>query len=87
MNNVCIWNNMNFYHSQENIKTIIGYRGSSLKVASRKVVYKERGFLRNKTAAAVTKSNDDTFVKPDENSRSVEEIINTLEKRDDILNK
>ena len=44
-------------------------------------------FLRNKTAVAVTKSNDDTFVKPNENSRSVEEVINTLEKRDNILNK
>ena len=62
-------------------------RVDSLKVASRKVVYEEREFLRNKTAVAVTKSNDDTFVKPDENSRSVEEIINTLEKRDDMLNK
>ena len=40
-----------------------------------------------KIADAVTKSNDDKIVKPDENPRSVEETIILLEKRDEILNK
>ena len=53
----------------------------SLKTASKKVVYKAGEFLENKTADAVTKSNDDNIEKLDENPRNVEEIIVPLEKK------
>ena len=51
----------------------------ALKTASKKVVHKAGEFLENKTAGAVTKSNDDNI--------NVEEIIIPLEKRDKMLNK
>ena len=53
----------------------------SLKTPSKKVVHKAGEFLGNKTADAVTKSNDEQFAKPDENQRNVGEIIILLEKR------
>ena len=51
----------------------------ALKTASKKVVHKAGEFLENKTAGAVTKSNDDNI--------NVEEIIIPLEKKDKMLNK
>ena len=51
----------------------------ALKTASKKVVHKAGEFLENKTAGAVTKSNDGNI--------NVEEIIIPLEKRDKMLNK
>ena len=47
----------------------------ALKTATEQVVHKTDEFLENKIADAVTKSNDDKIVKPDENRRNVEEII------------
>ena len=64
-------------------KTIFGYRTSSLKAASKKVVIKAGEFLGNKIADAVTKSNNDKIVKQE----PVEEIIILPEERDEILNK
>ena len=55
--------------------------------ASEKIVHKACKFFGNKIADAVTKSNDDKIMKPDEYPRNVEEIIIPLEKRDEILNK
>ena len=55
----------------------------SLKTASKKVVHKAGGFLENKTADAVAKSNYDKIVEQE----SVEEIIIPLEKRDEILDR
>ena len=55
-----------------------------LKTPSKK---KTGEFLRNKIADAVTKSNNDKFVNPGENSRNVKKIIVLFEKRDGILNK
>ena len=40
-----------------------------------------------KIADAVTNSNNEKIVKPDENLRNVEEVIIPLEKKDKILNK
>ena len=59
----------------------------TLKTASKKVVHKAGEFLGNKIAEAVTKSNDDKVVKPDENPRNFEEKIILLQKRDEMLNK
>ena len=56
---------------------------NSLKTASKKVVHKAGGFLENKTADAVTKSNYDKIVEQE----PVEEIIIPLEKRDEILDR
>ena len=58
-----------------------------LKAASKEAVNKASLFFENKIADAVTKSNDDKIVRPDENTRNAEEIIIPLEKRDEILNK
>ena len=58
----------------------------SLKIASKKLVHKTGEFSENRIAEAVTKSNDDENVKPAENSRTLEEIIIPLEKRDEVLN-
>ena len=57
-------------------------RLDALKIASKKVVHKTDEFLGNKIADAVTKSND----KKIEKQEPVQEIIITLEKRDEILN-
>ena len=57
----------------------------SLNTASKKVVHKAGRFLGNKIGDAVSKSNYDKIVKPDENPRNVEEIIIPLEKRDETL--
>ena len=63
---------MNFYPLEENIKREFWDTGlSSLKSASKKVVYKSGKFLGNKTAATVTKSNGDKIVKQE----PVEEIV------------
>ena len=55
----------------------------SLKTASEKVVHEAGEFIRNKTADAVTKSNDDNR----EKQELVEEIIIPSEKTDEMLNK
>ena len=55
----------------------------AVKTASKKVVHKAGGFLRNKIA----KTNDDKIVKPFEDSRNLKEIIISPEKRDEKLNK
>ena len=68
------------------IKQLLDTRLDDVKTASKKVVHKAGKFLENKTADAVTKSNDDKIVKPDENSRNVEEIVLPVKKRDEILN-
>ena len=47
----------------------------ALKTATEQVIHKTGEFLENKIADAVTKSNDNKIVKPDENLRTVEEII------------
>ena len=50
---------MDFYHLHENIKKKLIDTGlGSIKTASKKVAHKAGEFLRNKTADAVTKSND-----------------------------
>ena len=64
---------MDFCYLLENIKKILDIGLDSLKTASKKVVHKTGEFLKNKIADAVVKSNDDNIVKPDENSRNVEE--------------
>ena len=55
--------------------------------ASKKVVLKAGEFIESRIEDAVTKSNDDKIVTPDENPRNVEELIIPLEKRDEIFNK
>ena len=55
----------------------------SIKTASKKVAHKAGEFLRNKTADAVTKPNVDKIQKQEH----VEEIIISLEKREEVLNK
>ena len=55
--------------------------------ASKRVIHKTVGFLGNKTADAVAKSNDENIVKPDENSRNVKTIFIPPEKGDEISNK
>ena len=55
----------------------------SLKTPSKKVVHKAGEFLENKTADAVTKSNDDKIMKQE----TVEERIIPPEERDEILTK
>ena len=54
---------------------------------SKKVVHKAGEFLGNKIADAVTKSNNNEIVKPNKNPRNVQEIMISLDKRDEILNK
>ena len=76
---------MDFYHLRENIELLelkiviniqlLKTRLHSLKTASKNVAHKTSEFIGNKIADAVAKSNDDKIVKPDENSRNVEEII------------
>ena len=65
----------------------MGTRLDSLKTASKKVLHKAREFLGNKSENAVTKSNVDKIVKPDENSRNDEKITIPLEQRDEMSNK
>ena len=55
----------------------------ALKTASKQVVHKAGESLGNKTADAVTKSNDDKI----EKQEPVEETIIPPEERDEILNK
>ena len=55
----------------------------SLKAASEKVVHKASEFLGNKTADALTKSNNEQIVKWE----PIKEIIIPSEGRDEILNK
>ena len=51
-----------------------------------KVVHETDGFLEYKIDDAGVNSNDDKVVKPEENSRNVEEIIIPPEKREEMLN-
>ena len=62
-------------------------RLDAVNTASKKAVHKAGEFIGNKIAYAVTKSNDDKIMKPDENPRNVEKINKPPEKRDEILNK
>ena len=64
-------------------KQLLDTGTNSLKTASKKVVHKAGGFLGNKIADEVTKSNDDKIDKKE----PVEEIIVPPEKGDEILNK
>ena len=59
----------------------------SLKTPSKKVFHKTGGFIENKIADTVPKSNDEKIVRPEENPRNVEEIIIPPEERDEILYK
>ena len=59
----------------------------AIKTTSKKVVHKTGEFLGSKIADAVTKSNHNNIVKPDENSGNIDEVIIPPEKRDEILNK
>ena len=59
----------------------------AVNTASRTAVNKVGEFLWNKVADTVTKSSNNKIIKPDENSRNMEEIIIPLEKRYEILNK
>ena len=52
-------------------KQLLDTGADSLKTASKKVVHKTGEFLGKKTAEAVTKSNDNKIVKPEENPRNV----------------
>ena len=54
---------------------------------SKKVVHKAGEFLGNKIADAVTKSNNNEIARPNKNPRNVQEIMISLDKRDEILNK
>ena len=72
-----------FYHLQENIKKIIGYRTRCCKHCLQKVVHKAGEFIGNKIANIGTMSNDDNI----EKQEPVEEAIIQSEKRDEILNK
>ena len=47
----------------------------SLKIASKIIVHKTSEYLGNKIADTVAKSYDEKIVKPDENSRDVEETV------------
>ena len=62
----------------------------SLKTASKNLVHKTAELLGNKTPDLVTKSKDDKIVNTKgvigENSRNVEEIIISQEKREGISN-
>ena len=52
----------------------------SLKTASEKVVHKACEFLGKKIAHAITKSNNDKIVKPEENLRNGEDEHQMLKK-------
>ena len=64
-------------------KQLMDTQLDSLKTASKKVIHKAGEFLGNKTADAVTRSNDDNI----EKQEPVEEIIIPPEKREGILTK
>ena len=64
-------------------KQLLNTRLDAVKTASKKVVHKAGEFIGDKTADAVSKSNDDNI----EKQEPVEEIIVPSEKRDEILNK
>ena len=53
-------------------KQLLDTGPDSLKTPSKKVVHKANEFIGNKIADALTKSNEDEIVKPDENSRNAE---------------
>ena len=59
----------------------------SLKTAFKKVVHKAGEFLGNKIAGILTKSNDKKSLKPDENSRNVEEKITPPQRKEETLKK
>ena len=62
-------------------KQLLDTGADSLKTASKKVVHKTGEFLGKKTAEAVTKSNDNKIVKPEENPRNVKDESQVLKKR------
>ena len=62
-------------------KQLLDIGADSLKTASKKVVHKTGEFLGKKTAEAVTKSNDNKIVKPEENPRNVKDESQMLKKR------
>ena len=80
---------MDFSHLRDFIykKQLLDTGLDAVKTDSNNVVHKAGEFIGNKIADAITKSNDDEIVRPDEHLRNVEEIIISLEKRDEILNK
>ena len=61
---------MYFYHLWGNNKKLLDTGLHSTKTASKKVFDEAGEFLRNEIA--VTKSNDDKIMRPDENPRNVE---------------
>ena len=66
---------MDFYHLRENIrKQFLNTDLNSLKTPSKKVLYKAGGFIGNKIADAVTKSNHNKIV----NQGKRQEILNKL---------
>ena len=71
---------MDVYHLQRNMKNNYWIKDLML---PKKVVHKADEFIGNKTADAITKSNDDNI----EEQEPVEEIIVPREKREEILNK
>ena len=58
----------------------------AIKSVSKKVVHRAGEYVGNKVADAVTQSNDDKIVKPDENPGNIEEIRVPLKKGEKILN-
>ena len=56
----------------------------AVKIAFKNVVHEADEFIGNKIADAITKSNYNEIVKPNENPRNVEEIIVLLHKKSNI---
>ena len=63
-------------------KQLLDTGADSLKTASKKVLHKTGEFLGKKTAEAVTKSNDNKIVKPEENPRNVKDESQMLKKKE-----
>ena len=72
-----------FYHLQENMKTVNAKELDAVKTVSKKVVHKAGEFIRNNMADAVTKSNSNKL----EKQEPAEDLIIPSAKRDEILNK
>ena len=65
---------MFFFHKKYR-KQLLDTWIDSLKTASKIIVHKTGEYLGNKIADTVAKSYDEKIVKPDENSRDVEETV------------
>ena len=65
---------MFFFHKKYR-KQLLDTWIDSLKTASKIIVHKTSEYLGNKIADTVAKSYDEKIVKPDENSRDVEETV------------